>query len=713
MTAAPDGAGGAAPQARFDDLHRVLGLFAQALADRPLRLLPQGGPVTATRLAPRPAEADIVRLPPAIDGFGTPREASGAYRIAVLRELARLDDAPGGPDRHPAAAARPRLHARVAATLERLRVDASIGRDYPGARADLERVLRGTLAQYAGTPPVGPVRRLLDGLARDTLGDDRAALLARDPTGLQARLLAAADAVRAPGATPQDSARAARTVCALLASLGAARPARAAGSRTPVADGTAPAPGPRVPGAPDGRAGAGGAQDGDEPCDTAATDDPDRAAAGFPTSPPWRAQASGSDGRPAASSGAPAAPHASGAPAASTAGAPGTPGTPGAADAARADAGRPDGAPPAARPAAPRRPAAAGPHSVLHDEWDFIGRRYLAAWCRVNEHRLRGDAFDFIADVRRRHPDLARRIRSRFALARPRDRRRMPRVVDGDDLDLESLVEGIVDRRAGHGAEPRPYLRRDPLERTVAAAFLVDMSASTGLPLPEPVASAGAGPPAPDPAPARGMDLRGTASDDRGALLYGLYDEDLTDPGPRAPRRRVIDVAKDALALMSDALAGLGDAHAIYGFSGNGRHDVEFHVAKDFTDAVSPASWAAIAAIEPRGSTRMGAAIRHAAARLARQPAGRRLLMVVSDGYPQDVDYGPDRGDETYGIQDTARALQEAARAGLATFCVTIDPAGHDYLRAMCPDRQYMVIDDVEALPAALAKVYLGLTDRG
>jgi nitric oxide reductase NorD protein len=164
---------------------------------------------------------------------------------------------------------------------------------------------------------------------------------------------------------------------------------------------------------------------------------------------------------------------------------------------------------------------------------------------------------------------------------------------------------------------------------------------------------------------------------------------------------------------MSDALAGLGDAHAIYGFSGNGRHDVEFHVAKDFTDAVSPASWAAIAAIEPRGSTRMGAAIRHAAARLARQPAGRRLLMVVSDGYPQDVDYGPDRGDETYGIQDTARALQEAARAGLATFCVTIDPAGHDYLRAMCPDRQYMVIDDVEALPAALAKVYLGLTDRG
>jgi nitric oxide reductase activation protein len=175
----------------------------------------------------------------------------------------------------------------------------------------------------------------------------------------------------------------------------------------------------------------------------------------------------------------------------------------------------------------------------------------------------------------------------------------------------------------------------------------------------------------------------------------------------------VIDVAKDALALMSDALAGLGDAHAIYGFSGNGRHDVEFHVAKDFTDAVSPASWAAIAAIEPRGSTRMGPAIRHAAAKLARQPSPLRLLILVSDGYPQDTDYGPDRNSEEYGIQDTAQALREAERAGIATFCVTIDPGGHDYLRRMCSPERYRVIDDVAALPAALGEIYAGLTSRG
>jgi nitric oxide reductase NorD protein len=108
----------------------------------------------------------------------------------------------------------------------------------------------------------------------------------------------------------------------------------------------------------------------------------------------------------------------------------------------------------------------------------------------------------------------------------------------------------------------------------------------------------------------------------------------------------------------------------------------------------------------------MGPAIRHAAAKLARQPSPLRLLILVSDGYPQDTDYGPDRNSEEYGIQDTAQALREAERAGIATFCVTIDPGGHDYLRRMCSPERYRVIDDVAALPAALGEIYAGLTSR-
>jgi nitric oxide reductase activation protein len=105
----------------------------------------------------------------------------------------------------------------------------------------------------------------------------------------------------------------------------------------------------------------------------------------------------------------------------------------------------------------------------------------------------------------------------------------------------------------------------------------------------------------------------------------------------------------------------------------------------------------------------MGPPIRHATAALRRHAARTKLLVVVSDGYPQDRDYGPVRGDSTYGVADTAKALEEAERHGITTFCITVDPAGHDYLRVMCPGERYAVIDDVEALPTELAKLYRAL----
>jgi nitric oxide reductase NorD protein len=166
------------------------------------------------------------------------------------------------------------------------------------------------------------------------------------------------------------------------------------------------------------------------------------------------------------------------------------------------------------------------------------------------------------------------------------------------------------------------------------------------------------------------------------------------------------------MALMCDALQALGDSYAIYGFSGDGRDNVEFHVAKDFADKLSTRVWGALAAMQPRRSTRMGAAIRHALSKLARESAGIKVLIIVSDGYPEDHDYGSDRTDREYGIQDTARALWEVERAGIADFCVTIDPAGHDYLRRMCKEARYLVIDDVAALPRELTKIYRTLTAR-
>ncbi|HSB24958.1 MAG TPA: VWA domain-containing protein, partial [Burkholderiaceae bacterium] len=97
-------------------------------------------------------------------------------------------------------------------------------------------------------------------------------------------------------------------------------------------------------------------------------------------------------------------------------------------------------------------------------------------------------------------------------------------------------------------------------------------------------------------------------------------------------------------------------------------------------------------------------------AQLARQPQRQRALIVLTDGYPEDIDYGPEPRDLRYGLEDTAHALKEAQALGLQTFCLSIDPAGHDYLRRMCPPLRYMVIKDLAALPDELAKVYRAMT---
>lgn len=333
----------------------------------------------------------------------------------------------------------------------------------------------------------------------------------------------------------------------------------------------------------------------------------------------------------------------------------------------------------------------AGGRSFVYDEWDYLAGRHRRGWCRVIEERLHGDDHDFIVDVRARHAALRARIRRSFGRIRPSDLVRVHRSDDGDEVDLDAAIEAVVDRRSGAPADDRLHVRRDRAARDVATAFLLDLSASTSSPVdPD------------EPAPF-------VANPDDDPLSYAPM---WTVPDETEPERRVIDVAKDAVSLMGDALHELGDQHAIYGFSGTGRDKVEFKVAKDFGDRVTPNSWAALAAMEPRHYTRMGPAIRHATTKLMSEQARTKLLIVISDGYPQDIDYGDDRRDKDYGIHDTARALADAADAGIDTFCVTIDPAGHDYLRRMCADHRYLVIDDVESLPEELAKLYVGLSSR-
>ena len=338
-----------------------------------------------------------------------------------------------------------------------------------------------------------------------------------------------------------------------------------------------------------------------------------------------------------------------------------------------------------------------------YDEWDHELAGYRRRWCHLREKPIEppgptanGAAASpdrFVDETRRLHADLLRRVRKQFELLKPEEFRRMRRLIEGEELDLDRVVETHVDRRAGRPPDGAVYMSRRRQHRDVAAAFLLDMSASTDAeaPVDEPEAPAGK---TPEPE------------------YVGVFDDfDWPDnPQPLPPGRRVIDIEKESLVLMADALETLGDDYAIYGFSGFGRKEVEFFVAKEFDDDLDREAEDRIAAMEPKRSTRMGPAIRHAAAKLAEREAKVKVLLILSDGYPQDFDYGSDRASRVYGIRDTMVALRETERQGISTFCITVDPAGHDYLREMCPERRYLVIDEIAALPSQLPKVYRGLT---
>jgi nitric oxide reductase activation protein len=183
-------------------------------------------------------------------------------------------------------------------------------------------------------------------------------------------------------------------------------------------------------------------------------------------------------------------------------------------------------------------------------------------------------------------------------------------------------------------------------------------------------------------------------------------EQPFAEPGDDPPPRRIIDTLKEALVVMSTALDTLGDNYAIYGFSSQGRNQVEVYPVKTFDEALNATVKARIGAIEPKTGTRMGAALRHAIVKLASVHAQAKHLILLSDGFPQDQEYGPDRRSHTYGVEDTAVALREVSAAGTTPFCITVDRDGHDYLRKMCDTTQYLIIDEIAELPRELPKVY-------
>lgn len=296
-----------------------------------------------------------------------------------------------------------------------------------------------------------------------------------------------------------------------------------------------------------------------------------------------------------------------------------------------------------------------GDCAVRYPEWDYTIQDHRLNWCRVVERPAESGSDDLVAATLTERGSAIRSLRRFFESLRPPALRRIAGQADGEDLDIDALVRRQVEQRAGMGGGERIYVRRERNERDVAVAFLVDVSGSTSRWL---------------------------------------------ESG-----RRVIDIEKESLVLLCEALDAVGDQYGLYAYSGQGRAQVDFLVVKDFEAPLGTSAARRIGGLAPRQQNRDGAAIRHATAKLSAREAKTRILVLLSDGRPLDGDYKDD-----YSLEDTKAALRDARRAGIDPFCVTIDREADQYLKRMYGDVQFTVIDRVEALPSRLPRIYQRLT---
>ena len=319
-----------------------------------------------------------------------------------------------------------------------------------------------------------------------------------------------------------------------------------------------------------------------------------------------------------------------------------------------------------------------GPHTFLYPEWDDQRGTYLPRWCRVVERPFALTDDRAVHQLQRRHQFLLTRLRRLMQNALPAGLEPERRTTDGDDIDFDAAVEALTDLRAGHAPGDTLYQRLRRRKRDVAVGILLDASSSTG--------ERAEGAPPLDP---------------ESAAVTGYR---------RWPR--VLDIEVVATMLCLTAVDAVGDACAAWAFSGTGRESVDMPVLMALDEPFSGRVIRRIAAVKPVHATRMGAAIRHAGARLAAAPHATKLLIVVSDGRPYDVDYGQQYGEDAaagYAAADTAHAIEEARRGGVRPFLLTVDHGGEDYLAKICA-RDYQILNDIAALPERLTTLYRDLT---
>ncbi|MBT4836011.1 MAG: VWA domain-containing protein, partial [Methylococcales bacterium] len=288
---------------------------------------------------------------------------------------------------------------------------------------------------------------------------------------------------------------------------------------------------------------------------------------------------------------------------------------------------------------------------------DYNTKSYKPDWVTLYESlHPPGNSSDIDA-ILEKHSALANYLKRILDLLKPQDYVRVRYQEDGSDLDLDVAIRSLIDFKSGSQPDPRINMSHKHDGRDFSVLLLLDMSAS------------------------------------------------LNDI-PDGCSQSILELSREAVSLLGWSIEQLGDSFAIAGFHSDTRHNVRYHHIKGFSEQWDDNVKGRLAAIEPGFSTRMGGAIRHASHYLESQQSDKKLLLILTDGEPSDIDVGDDR----LLIEDTHKAVEELTSKNIHTHCISLDKKADDYIQDIFGLSGYTVIDNVESLPEKLPLLFTALT---
>ncbi len=291
-----------------------------------------------------------------------------------------------------------------------------------------------------------------------------------------------------------------------------------------------------------------------------------------------------------------------------------------------------------------------------YHEWDYNAQHYRPDWVSVYEAIHPSGNVKVIDDILVKHAALAKRLKAILDALKPQQKVRIRYQEEGSELDLDVAIRSLIDFKAGSQPDPRINMSHRNDGRDIAVMLVLDLSQSL-------------------------------------------------NEKAQGSSQTILELSQEAITLLAWTIEQLGDKFAIGGFHSNTRHDVRYAHIKGFTEHFDTEVKARLAAMEAKYSTRMGAAMRHAGHYLQAQKADKKLMLILTDGEPADIDVD----DDQLLIHDTHQAVKELASEGIYSYCINLDPKADEYVADIFGNH-YTVIDHVDRLPEKLPQIFMSLT---